>query len=383
MLALFRFWSVIHYFYPYLSLMGGAWDDALAELMPRFESATDETAYATAVSNLAARIPDGHVRTWGTKTLSRIRPSAGPAFEVQAVEGQIAVTALFDSAVAQAAGIAIGDVIRSVDGEPIADRMARLGTNVAASNGPSHSFFTGRAALAGDPGSEAVLSVQGVDGAIREVKAPRNVRTKAPQRSGPIYRLLDDSIGYVDLDRLEVADIEPMFAAFEKTKAIVFDMRGYPHETMWALTARLNTRGVQGGPQFFRPLVTDGPGASYFFRQELPLDAKPLYRGQTVMLVDERTMSQAEHTGLFFEAANGTKLVGSQTAGANGDVTNLSLPGGMYVSFTGQDVRHADGRQLQRIGLVPDIDAHPTLAGLRAGRDEVLERAVTYLRTGQ
>ena len=27
-------------------------------------------------------------------------------------------------------------------------------------------------------------------------------------------------------------------------------------------------------------------------------------------------MSQAEHTGLFFEAANGTKFIGSQTAGA-------------------------------------------------------------------
>jgi len=101
------------------------------------------------------------------------------------------------------------------------------------------------------------------------------------------------------------------------------------------------------------------------------------------MLIDERTMSQAEHTGLFFEASNGTKFIGSGTAGANGDVTNLSLPGGLYVSFTGHDVRHADGRQLQRVGIVPDIEVHPTLAGLRAGRDEALERAVESLHTGR
>ena len=94
-------------------------------------------------------------------------------------------------------------------------------------------------------------------------------------------------------------------------------------------------------------------------------------------------MSQAEHTGLFFEAAAGTKFIGSQTAGANGDVTNLSLPGGLYVSFSGHDVRHADGRQLQRVGLVPDVQVRPTLYGIRAGRDEVLDRALAYLRTGR
>jgi C-terminal processing protease CtpA/Prc len=97
------------------------------------------------------------------------------------------------------------------------------------------------------------------------------------------------------------------------------------------------------------------------------------------MLIDERSISQAEHTGLFFEAANGTKFIGSPTMGANGDVTNLSIPGGTYVSFTGQGVWHADGRQLQRLGLQPAVEVRPTLAGIRAGRDEVLEKAVEYL----
>jgi len=97
------------------------------------------------------------------------------------------------------------------------------------------------------------------------------------------------------------------------------------------------------------------------------------------MLIDERAISQSEHSGLFYEAANGTTLIGSQTAGANGDVTFFTLPGGIRVSFTGHDVRHADGRQLQRVGLKPDVEVAPTRAGVRAGKDEVLERAVKYL----
>ena len=52
------------------------------------------------------------------------------------------------------------------------------------------------------------------------------------------------------------------------------------------------------------------------------------------MLIDERTQSQAEHTGLFFEAANQTKFIGSQTAGANGDVTRFKIPGNVTLSFS-------------------------------------------------
>jgi C-terminal processing protease CtpA/Prc len=97
------------------------------------------------------------------------------------------------------------------------------------------------------------------------------------------------------------------------------------------------------------------------------------------MLIDERTISQAEHSGLFLEAANGTKCIGSPTQGANCDMTNLSAPGGMHVQFSGQGVWRADGRQLQHVGLRLDVEVRPTLVGIRAGRDEVLDTAIDYL----
>jgi hypothetical protein len=65
--------------------------------------------------------------------------------------------------------------------------------------------------------------------------------------------------------------------------------------------------------------------------------------------------------------------------GAIGDVTTLTVPGGIVISCSGHDVRHADGRQLQRVGLVPHIEVRPTIAGIRNGRHEVLERAKKYL----
>ena len=119
----------------------------------------------------------------------------------------------------------------------------------------------------------------------------------------------------------------------------------------------------------------------YRFTRRIPPQRLPVhYDGKTVMLINEETLSQAEHTGLFFKAANDTEFIGSATAGASGDVTTFRLPGGIIVSFTGQSVRHADGRQLQRVGLQPDVEVRPTTEGIRAGEDEVLQRAIDYLQ---
>ena len=131
-------------------------------------------------------------------------------------------------------------------------------------------------------------------------------------------------------------------------------------------------------------MSSEEAAAAFAFSQPLPEKAGvELYRGRTLMLIDDRAISQSEHTGLFFEAANGTVFVGSPSRGANGDVTSTTLPGGISVGFTGHDVRHADGRQLQRLGLQPDVPVEPTIAGLRAGRDEVLERALAYIAEGR
>jgi C-terminal processing protease CtpA/Prc len=243
----------------------------------------------------------------------------------------------------------------------------------------------------GVEGSTARLQLRGADGRLREVTLPRSkvhLQPSRERRSGAAVRLLQGHIGYVDLDRLNVSDVDAMFEQLKDTLAIVFDMRGYPNGTAWAIAPRLNVKGAKEGPIFEPPQLLGGgtweePGRGQWVQQLPPGEGKPLYRGRVVMLIDARTLSQAEHTGLFFEAACDVVFVGSPSAGSNGDVTNLTLPGGLTVSFTGQGVRHPDGRPLQRVGLTPHIAAVPTLAGLRAGRDEVLERALAFIATGR
>jgi C-terminal processing protease CtpA/Prc len=191
----------------------------------------------------------------------------------------------------------------------------------------------------------------------------------------------------VDLDRLETAQVDEMFEKFKDTKAIIFDVRGYPRGTVFEIAPRLTEARTPVAALFSSRLGMSeaallGDGRESAWRidsQRLAATGKPRYKGKTVMLIDQRAVSHAEHTGLLLEAATGTKFIGSATAGANGDVRTFSVPGGIRIAYSGVGVRHADGRQLQRIGLVPDVEVKPTIKGIREGRDEVLEKALEFL----
>jgi len=389
LLAAFRIWTTVDYFFAYKDLMGEDWDGVLREFIPRMEKAANALEYHLAVAEMVTRMHDSHAFVISDE-LKEYFGVASPLVRARLIEGLPVVTHLPDDPITKAAGIEVGDLILRVDGEEVKTRMERYGKFIAASTPQAHSRDVMAKFLNGPKGSVATLVVQNSQGRIREARLARSVAEKSRasirdikyERGGEILRLLPVNIGYADLDRLTLSTVDEMFERFKDTKAIVFDMRGYPSGTAWAIAPRLSEKSSVGAASFQRPtlMALDGrPSTSYSFVQHLSATDKWRYRGKTVMLIDERTQSQAEHTGLFLEAANGTKFIGSHTAGANGDVTNFRVPGGILIYFSGQAVRHADGRQLQRIGLVPHIEVRPTIKGIQAGRDEVLEKAKEYL----
>ena len=274
----------------------------------------------------------------------------------------------------------VGDVILAMDGESFDARSNRFAKLQGASNDATRIARDDLLALrCGLDKPEVDVRIRDRNDHERELSVKCG-RWAWAHRTGSVVTTLEKGIAYVDLTRLEKDDVDAMFAAVANSRAIIFDMRGYPNETGWPIAARLSRRERPVAARFARMRVSVNP-SRYEFEQRVPVANQPSsYDGTTVMLIDHHTISQAEHTGLFFEAANGTRFIGSPSAGANGDITNVCLPGNRCVYFTGHDVRHADGRQLQRVGLQPDVLVRPTLDGVRHGKDEVLERALEYVR---
>ena len=61
----------------------------------------------------------------------------------------------------------------------------------------------------------------------------------------------------------------------------------------------------------------------------------------------------------------------------------MVLPGGYTAVFSAAGIIYPDAGQTQRIGIRIDIPVKPTIAGLKAGKDEVLLRALEYIRKGK
>ena len=250
--------------------------------------------------------------------------------------------------------------------------------------------------LFGPKDSVLKLKVRGASGEVRDVELVRSLSITDPKlmsifkRTTPVMQVLPSGFGYVDLDRLQVGEIDKMFETIKNTSAVILDMRGYPNGTAWSIAPRLTDKGNVVAALFSRPLLeatslTDSELAgtpNYSFSQRLPDGPGDVYGGKVVVLINEDAISQAEHSCMMFEAATDVTFIGTPTAGANGDITYMVLPGNLTVSFSGHDVRHADGRQLQRVGIQPTIKVTPTIRGLIDGRDEILEAAVQFLQKG-
>ena len=71
-------------------------------------------------------------------------------------------------------------------------------------------------------------------------------------------------------------------------------------------------------------------------------------------------------------------LVGEPTAGTNGAATSFSLNGDITIRWTGSKVLKHDGSQHHGVGILPDVYVRKTIEGLKAGKDEYLEKPSNY-----
>ncbi len=75
-------------------------------------------------------------------------------------------------------------------------------------------------------------------------------------------------------------------------------------------------------------------------------------------------------------------VIGTQSAGANGNVSEFVLSGGIRSCFSGLDWHYPGGWCVQRQGVRLDLEVEPTIDGVRAGRDETREAAVETINGG-
>ncbi|MCC3156308.1 hypothetical protein LJ737_03615 [Hymenobacter sp. 15J16-1T3B] len=385
LLALFRYWNIIEYYFPYRYAIGEDWQRVLPEFVPKLAAAADPLAYRLAVLELIGRIHDTHASLLGNDpVLADYHGKLYAPVRVSFAEEQAVVTGYLSPEHGPTSGLQRGDVIEAVDGVPVATLLAQRRPLAPASNDAAQlrnlapNLLRGHAATvqlqvrrAGQPLTLAVP---------RYPASELNLKPEVPNPWEP-YRTLRPGVGYVSLNNLAKGQIEGVMLEARSTRGLVIDARNYPSEfSLFSLVPYLLPQA-----QPFVKFSAGAPGRPGTFEWTEPLSMpagrKTAYPGKVVILVNEQTQSMAEYYAMALRTAPRATVLGSTTAGADGNVSPFDLPGGLSTRISGIGVYYPDGRETQRIGIVPDVEVKPTIEGIREGRDEVLDRAVALIET--
>lgn len=381
LLALYRVWNIIEYWYPNRDILGENWDTLLQEFIPRVALAENSETYQRELMAFIARIHDTHANLWSSL---RVRPPVGGC-QIPVVPRFVENSAVI-SAYAQADGAAgppdlkIGDVILDLDGVPVSELVSRWSPYYADSNDAARMRDIGNGLTRGSCGP-AALRIRRGDQTLT-VTVPRVPLSALNPRAGsthdlagPAFRKLSDEVAYLKLSSVKAADAARYIEDARGTTGLIIDIRNYPSEFMvFALGSLLVDKPVE----FVRFTGGDpaNPGAFHWGAPLSLTPQQPHYSGKVIILVDEVSQSQAEYTSMAFRKAPGALVIGSTTAGADGNTSAIPLPGGFQTMISGIGVFYPDKKPTQRVGIVPDREVTPTVAGIRAGRDEVLEEAL-------
>jgi C-terminal processing protease CtpA/Prc len=163
----------------------------------------------------------------------------------------------------------------------------------------------------------------------------------------------------------------------ESARAVIFDMRGYPSPDGLSAMAHLSDAPIHT-VHFDIPITTlpDQQSVTYDDVGWAWQPQKPHFKGKMIFLTNGTAISQAEMFMSFVEDNHLGTIIGSTTAGTDGEINSMHLPGNYVLTWTGMRVFKYDGSRFMGVGISPNVPVSPTIAGIRAGRDEVLEKAI-------
>ncbi|HYG63636.1 MAG TPA: S41 family peptidase [Thermoanaerobaculia bacterium] len=372
-------WGVLQHFYPYFDVISVDWPAELRRTLTAAAKDRDDKAFVDTLRRMMVPLRDGHAFIDHPTV---VRTHQLPlAWDV--VEGKWVIT-WTDPRLAP--GLARGDVILSFNGKPAGQVLANA---MSLNPGATPQFIRVRALtmLTAGAKNEAVrLRVQRARGGTANVTVRRSVpfgsslnllREPRPDKIAEV----EPGIFYLDLNRLNDGDLIAALPALTAARGYVFDLRGYPYDFGTTLLSHLATEPIRTTPVDI-PIVTlpDRPWFRAERKQFTQPALTPRLTAPAAWITYGEAVSYAETYLGIVEGHGLGEIVGEATAGTNGTVNYIALPGGYSVRFTGMRAIRHDGSQHFGVGIPPTIPVTRTLEGVRQGKDEYLERAIEAVR---
>ena len=367
-------WNVFQHFYPYFDLLDLDWEKELYHTLHATYEDRSFVDFRIRLEKMTEKLNDGHIRV---SVFGDDSESGTPRFAWEWAEGQLIITRILDENYSQ---VKIGESVIEIDGQKPKEYFDAKMERISSSTPGWKQYRAQISSLLGEYMGFFSLKVKGLDGIIREEKIKRDMRMKdffIRFHKGSLSKELKPDIWYLNLSQTSWPEIDSLLPQLKKAKGIICDLRGYPAGNHQLISHFLSKKDTSS--QWMQiPLITRPDfqqvtwhKSGWNLKPQKPRLSAPVY-----FLTDGRAISYAESYMSLIKHYNLATIIGQPTAGTNGNVNWLVLPGGYRISWTGMRVRKHDGTELSGSGILPDIPLERTIEGIIQQRDEFLERAL-------
>lgn len=378
LLVFFKYWNVVNYFNPYNYVQTTPWDSTLYSFSPAFANAPNYTAFCLLLQKVSANIDDAHAEAWSGSVIYRFPDNYQPPIIFKYIPTKYVVVK------SNISGVAVGDELIAVNGVLVEDMEDSLKPYLSVGDSSVFRRYMSRYMLSGP--NMSLVNATFVDSLSNSntIQLTRNTYITSsfftsyfPNDTLATVKWMEINcgVGYVNMGKLLITDVNQMYSDLQNTSSIIIDLRAYPNSTARFI---YNVMSPDNNvfAKFLEPDVTY-PGTFFWEADSAGFNGNTnSYAGHVILLVNEQTQSQGEFSCMMLQTLPNVTIVGSQTAGADGNITYFRMSQDIYGGFSSLGVFYPNGDSTQRIGIIPDTVIFPTQVGIRHGRDELLEKAL-------
>lgn len=386
LLGLFRYWNIIEYFFPYKNLADTPWSEVLTTYIPQFIAAKNTKEYYTVLLKLSTKINDAHANIpYHPQLRSAFFGRYTIPFRMKFVENRLVVNRITSDSLARFAHIQQGDIITHIEGQSALQKIQQLGQFLPASNPAYHYQQICQYIL---NGNSETLHLQVLrNNTSRKLIIPRytfaTLRKHRNKKLHKTWEILPSTIAYAHMGHLNKKDLTAFFQGIRHTKGLILDFRAYPN---WQVFFPFLSHFYQQKKSFalLKSQCLAHPGTFYWHAQSARdlseiHPVKTPYHKPIILLVDENTLSFGEYFVMALQNLQNVKVVGSQTAGEDGNQAGIDMPGGIRMFMSSLGIYYPDGSNSQRTGVKIDYLVPTSLQEIKTQKDAKLSYAIKLL----
>ncbi|MFN7249838.1 MAG: S41 family peptidase [Anaerobacillus sp.] len=368
-------WNFFQHFYPYFEEVNVNWESELVYLLEDVIQASSQEKYVDALNFSIAKLNDGHAGAWIGNRLN----NATLPFYPDKIDGKLVVTVVSSNSPFQ-----VGDILLTKDNREVIEILSEEMRKISGSK-QWKSYLALDKFVRGDDKNEVEFEVDR-NGNILTISTKYEFTTTPIDRFNRKEKFLEieEGIYYINATDSIGNYFEKNLEQLKEAEAIIFDIRGYIHSDVWNILPYLSNETLKSPiwkiPQIIYPDNMNLVGHREDGRWEIESAATKL-SGKLIFLTDGGAISASETFLGIIEDHNLGLIVGGATAGANGNMNILEIPGKVTIGMTGMKVVKGDRSQHHIIGIKPTVTVIRSFDGVLNEKDEYIEKALELIKS--